>query len=229
MAIDLFDITSTISGSIGDETYSRNAFGPFVRDRVIPSDPETFFQEEIREAFADASQEWRETLTEDERESWEIYAANVPLRNRLGVPRKVSGFNHWMRSRVADEESGLGAGRRAPDIFDLGEFTLPKANPFPQAQAVSVLFEESDAWVSEARSGMIVYASDPQPESINYYTGPYRRRLVIPGSPTNPPPNPSLAFIGKPIGPTDKIFMRYKVMRADNRVSYDIKDQAGVF
>jgi hypothetical protein len=47
------------SGSIGGTVHSRNRYGTYIRNRAIPVNPNTIYQQEIRAILAARSQEWR--------------------------------------------------------------------------------------------------------------------------------------------------------------------------
>ena len=98
--IKLGSVVSDIRGSVGDETYSRNQGGPFVRARVTPTDPSSFDQGLARQAVSDVSKAWSDTLTEAQRESWRTYAGIHRRPDRWGQPKHLSGYVWFLRSNI---------------------------------------------------------------------------------------------------------------------------------
>ena len=49
---------------------------------------------------------WSNTLTQVQRDGWEVYAAAITRQNKLGSQIKLTGFNHFMRSNTAYLQAG---------------------------------------------------------------------------------------------------------------------------
>ncbi len=113
-------VYSQASGSIAGLTYSRNRGGNYTRARVTPSNPQTAAQMVARGATSAVSTAWS-GLTGDQRNAWELYAASVPLVDRLGAQIQVSGINMFVRSNVPRVVAGLGVVSDGPVDLTLGE------------------------------------------------------------------------------------------------------------
>lgn len=152
-----------LSGSIADNTYSRNRFGSYVRRRAIPVNPNSSYQSLVRAVFGFLSAQWRDVLTPTQRSGWEDYANNTPIQNSLGETIYMTGLNAFVRTNVmlgaiptpavqADPPDGYGL---APPPFftvsnvagDVAILTIPTpltggslaiqvrwAGPFPQSR-----------------------------------------------------------------------------------------------
>lgn len=84
------------SGSIGNTVYSRNKGGSYVRDRAIPTNPNTPRQMTVRTQFQFLSSNWSSIFAAD-RALWEAYAESHPVLNRLGQPIILSGHAMFLR------------------------------------------------------------------------------------------------------------------------------------
>ena len=74
---------TNISGKAGGSIYSRNRGGAYVKNFVIPTNPNTLFQQNVRSIFAGNSQSWK-TLTEEQRNSFEAQAPNYTSKDVFG-------------------------------------------------------------------------------------------------------------------------------------------------
>jgi len=87
------------SGSIGGETASRNRFGPYLRNRAIPTNPNTAEQVAARGRLADASQLWG-TLTADQQNAWNTAADNNPIVDALGQAQNLTGHLQCVKNNT---------------------------------------------------------------------------------------------------------------------------------
>lgn len=87
----LFSLTA--SGTIGDVlTYSKWKGLPYVRVRVIPSNPQTAGQTSIRNTLTAGVSIWRDTsqVPTASKTSWDYYASGTGM----------SGFNRYMKDFI---------------------------------------------------------------------------------------------------------------------------------
>lgn len=89
-------IGTDLSGKVGGIVASHNAGGAYFRAATIPTNPNTTFQQAVRNAVSQLSSMWQTTLTQAQRNEWEVYAANVKITNRIGEKINVSGLNHYV-------------------------------------------------------------------------------------------------------------------------------------
>lgn len=85
-----------ISGSVGADVFSHNRFGPYIRRRSIPTNPQTDAQTQIRSLTATNSSAWA-SLTDAQKESWRVYAANNPVTNTLGLKQVLDGHQAYVQ------------------------------------------------------------------------------------------------------------------------------------
>lgn len=207
------------SGSLGGLVASHNRGGLYLRARAVPVNPNTPQQQLIRGFVAQLTSLWTDVLTAPQRASWDLYAENVPLPDRLGEPRNVGGLAMYVRSNVPRMQSPLPRVDTAPLIFNLGDYSAPSFNTLSEAtQDVTTVFSGTDEWVSETQAALIFYSSRAQNPSINYFKGPYRLADRILGSQPAPPVPPVQLSVAFPFVVGQRIFFRYNVTRADGRL-----------
>lgn len=228
------EVLTQASGSIGGVTYSHNKAGMYRRARSIPVNPNTGFQEQVRSALTEAVNFWTTQLTDTNRATWNLYAANTPVLGVLGDAIQLSGQNMLIRSYTSNAQmvAKLGVGRipstflNAPSIFNLGDFTTPSFTP-DVSTGISVVFTTTDDWVTTDGAFMHIFESRPQNPSVNYYNGPWRLINAIAGDAGTPPVSPfvtspfNINLRGYPFAAEQRIWLRVRVSRPDNRLTSD--------
>jgi len=81
--IEYGPIAAQVSGSMGGTTFSRNRYGTYFRNKAIPVNPNTPYQQAVRANLAARSQEWR-GLQDEERRAWATWSQSNPFIDRLG-------------------------------------------------------------------------------------------------------------------------------------------------
>ena len=212
-------IGSAFSGSAGGITASRNRFGSYLRDRIVPVNPNTPAQQAVRGFMASLSNDWIDVLTQVQRDDWTTYADNVTLIDALGAPINVTGMNMYVRSNIPALQAGLSRQDDAPSIFDLGAFTNPSLVATASGPTLDVAFDNTDAWANEDGAAMIVYGSRPQNPTINFFKGPYRFADTILGNATTAPTSPAIIASPFAFDAAQKVFASVRVIRSDGRLS----------
>lgn len=222
-------IITSASGSIGGVTASRNAGGNYLRGRAIPVNPNTPQQQAIRSFLAQGSALWASTLTQAERDTWDLYAENVLLPNSLGDLRNVGGIAQYQRSnvgRLVADEATLLRVNTAPPIFDLGDYSQPKIESVnAAADTADVSFTNTDAWANEDAAAMLIYFSRPKNSGVHFFKGPYRFAHAILGNGVTAPTSPATVTLPFPVVAGQKVFMFVRVTRPDGRLSASFRDE----
>ena len=209
-----------LSGRIGGIIASHNKGGAYFRAGTIPTNPNTIFQQAVRTAVASLTSSWNSTLSEAQREAWDLYAFNVPVTNRIGKQVNISGLAMFVRSNVARTQAGEDAVITAPSTFNLGVYTRGQAtNATEAAQTLDLTFEPvlpQDPWLIETGSFLLVYVSRPVNASVNFFKGPYRFAGSLEGDAVPPTApfvvNTPFAFLAG-----QKLFTKSVVTYADGR------------
>lgn len=214
---------ASASGSIGGTTFSRNRGGPYMRNRSIPTNPNTVQQAAVRAAVSQLTSLWNNTLTDTQREAWDTYAENVPLPNRLGEPRNVGGLAMYVRSNVPRLQAALTRVDAAPTTFNLGDFTAPVLVSLTAPATGSLTFTDTDDWVGEDGSAMLLYGSRGRNPSVNFFKGPYRASTTPVLGAVVPPTSPHVVAWPFDVVVDQKAFLRVRVTRVDGRLSSDFR------
>ena len=206
------------SGKQGGIVWSHNASGPYVRNRAIPTNPNTSRQVAVRNAVRALSIHWNITLTQVQRDAWDVYAANVSWLNRLGQSITLNGLNHFIRSNTPLVVSGIARVDAAPVIFDIAvaEASLT-ATASEATQNLTIDGDAAADWIGEAGAWQFYYMGLPQNASRKFFKGPYRLITAVPGA--GPPPFPVVIAAAFPFAADQRIWIRSRVARGDGRLS----------
>ena len=212
-------LVTAISGSIGGMTGSHNKGGLYFRARSVPVNPNTPAQQSVRSIMGNLSVFWNGSLTQAQRDAWDVYAENVTLIDVLGEARTVTGLNHFIRSNVPRVQAGLPRVEDGPTIFNLGFFSDPVITFIDAGDLLNVAFDVNDTWANEDDSSAILLGSRPVSPSINYFKGPYRLAGTIDGDGITPPTSPASIANEFTFSVGQSVFAQFRVSRADGRLS----------
>lgn len=217
MALVVLPEGTQISGSIGGTTWSHNRFGAYKRNRSVPVNPNTARQVAVRNAVTSITIAWQNTLTQAQRDAWNVYAANVTWLNKLGQSVKLTGLNHYVRSNTPRVQNGIPRVDAAPTIFNLATAELGLAVTASEATqqltidgVIPADWQEPDGWE-------FVFMGLPQNSGITFFGGPYRQITAIPGA--GPPPFPAVVATAFPFAEGQRIWVRTRIARGDGRLS----------
>ena len=99
-------ILGSLRGSIGDNTFSHNRGGDYVRRRVSPTNPNSTRQQTMRTFLGTLAALWSSTLTTVEREQWNVYASNQAKEGPLGNSINWTGINAYVSLNTHLLDSG---------------------------------------------------------------------------------------------------------------------------
>ena len=83
-------VVADISGKLGDQIYSRNRGGAYVKAYAAPTGTPSSKQTNARTYFALAESNWQ-GLSDEQRLKWMEYASTHPIKNKLGQKRLSTG------------------------------------------------------------------------------------------------------------------------------------------
>lgn len=89
-------LVSEVRGSVGSLTYSRNAYGPYVKAKLNQTVRNTSKQIDRRNNLRLAVASWR-SLTDTNRKLWTLFAKDHPVTNSLGKKIILTGYNMYIR------------------------------------------------------------------------------------------------------------------------------------
>jgi len=210
-------IGADLSGSIGGITASRNRGGAYFRNRVVPVNPSSPLQLASRARFTSAVNDWQD-LTEAERARWADYAANVPVKDRIGQDIFLTGQQWYIGSHTLAVQAGATPVDAAPADFNRGatDPTLAYAASAASGE-LTVTFDNAEAWANEDDGQLVIFASRPTNASVNFFKGPYQLAGTVDGDATTAPTSPATLTLPFPPAAGQKVHVRAVIRRADGR------------
>lgn len=168
-------VFSEASGSIAGIVYSHNKGGLYIRARSVPTNPNTARQQAVRAAMGGVLAYWTSTLTDAQRQAWDTYAQKVPVLDRLGELRPLSGQQHFLRSNIQRVVAGISIIAAAPTVFDTGE-PLSAQLPATGFSINAGVYDEVLNFAAPASEAghCLLFLSKPVPSSRSFFKGPYQ-------------------------------------------------------
>jgi hypothetical protein len=212
----------TISGKSGGIVFSHNRFGAYIRNRSIPVNTNTSFQQAVRSTFGSLSARWVDTLTAAQRAGWADYADAVTVTSKkTGLPIKLTALNWYQKCNAFRAlATGLAAAEQriddAPTVFALATFT-PVTMTAEAEAGLDLVADDTDAWANEDGGGMLVFASKQKNPSINFFNGPFLLGGQELGDGTTPPGG-AINTVDTNYAAGNVAFARVNVFRADGRI-----------
>jgi hypothetical protein len=210
------------SGSVGGLTASHGRSGSYFRQRSIPVNPNTSFQQAMRNITGNLATAWVTTLTDVQRAAWDAYGDAVAMTNRVGDTIYLTGLNHFIRSNAPRIQASEPRVDDAPTIFALTDVTLPSMTISEGTQLVSVAYDNTDAWANEVGGFLKFDLSRPNNPTINYFKGPYRFTDKEIGLAV-PPTSPKTATVPFPVVEGQNVFALLRGALVDGRLSQAIR------
>lgn len=215
-----YSILAAASGSVGGVTASHGRSGQHVRARVVPVDPRSPFQSQVRIIFGNLSIAWQ-TLSLERRDAWATYAANVPVRNRLGDAILLTGHAMYIRNNVARLQAGLPRVDVAPTVFSTAILSPIDVLPRAASQSLFLTVLVADPWTTTPGAIVVVSSTRQASGTVRFRRTPYRP-LVVPISAVIPPP-PHIVSIATPFplnaNGSNAVFVRFVALLPDGRIS----------
>lgn len=93
-------IVGKISGSLGGMTAAHGRGGYYLRNRVVPVNPNTPRQQAVRSSLGALVQGWSSLLTPAQRAAWSAYADATPRTDRLGESLILTGSQAYVAANT---------------------------------------------------------------------------------------------------------------------------------
>lgn len=169
-----YTMVNAASGSAGGLTAAKNRGGNYWRARVVPLNPESPAQTEVRLNLAAAATAWR-AITSAQRTDWNSYAETLSGNNRVGDSSKPSGINAFCGTNSLRHLASLAQLSPAPTSGGKGTFTPPASTPVYDisSETLTVDITLTDSWAATAGGVLFAFVSRPQSAGVNYFKGPY--------------------------------------------------------
>lgn len=211
-----------MSGSMAGNTYARNRSGNYVRARTKPVNPNTARQVAVRSSLTYLTERWSETLTDDQRIAWNLYAASVTMKNRVAEDIKLTGFNHYLRSNTHLVVMGHGniIVDDGPTVFELPEKDPTLAVTATETpQALTITYDNTLPWALEDPAFIWFFQGSPQNAQRNFFAGPHRNVGGIVGIIGGGAVTPAVVTPAFAIAEGQRQWIYARILRNDGRLS----------
>ncbi len=206
------------SGSMGGLCASHNRFGRYFREKVVPVNPNTSRQVDVRNALAQLAARWKQTLTDAQRSAWSTYAENTPVTDRMGASQTLTGLNWYVACNSLRMQAGLSVVDDGPVVFGMASLSDVSAAVTASDDTAAITFVNTDAWATAVGGALLVYSSIGKSPAINFFDGPYRYAGKIPGAAVAPT-SPADVVLPDNLAENQKVFLRAVAVLADGRIS----------
>lgn len=215
-------IGTSLSGSVGGLTASRNRGGAYFKEKPLPVNPNTAQQVEVRNSMRNALYTYRNDLTDAQLAAWAVYAENTPVTDKIGQTTLNSALNMFVRANVPRKQIGLQAVKDAPTIYDLGSFKEVQV----QAATIATLgmivnVPGNSTWNEQDDSALSLYVSRPYNATKTSFNGSYQFAGILEGESATPPSQKN--FQNVPFSGTwvtgNRVFWKVNISWGDGRYS----------
>jgi hypothetical protein len=171
-----------LSGKAGAVVASHNRYGSYLRNRVVPTNPQTDAQTDVRDFFALMSQTWRD-LTESQRNAWTALSAEVPVVNRIGMEITLAGNAFFNKVNILRRQVGDAVITDAPAL-DIAPAALTLTPTVDATPTMSIAYTVGEG---AAGNNLIFRASAPRSPGKTYVRrGELRQITAIAGNTASP-------------------------------------------
>lgn len=189
-------MAGAISGSIGSTTYSRNRFGPYMRNKAIPTNPNTQRQDLFRSQFSSLVTRFKEVLTSAQVSGWSIFSKNSPKTDSLGSSYTPTAINSYVSINSLLLLAGLSVIDDAPAISGMTNPINYDSTGFAISEATQILTITAAADISGFDPSLdddilLLFQGLPKNPNVNYFGGPFRFIGMIQGNNGAPPAFPN--------------------------------------
>lgn len=212
-------LVTAASGSVGGCVFSRNRFGSYIRNRALPVNVASSFQNILRGAMATLVVRWTSVLTALQRSGWETWAANTPQVDSIGQTYNMTGQNAYISMNTMRIQVGLSIIDTSPTIYAGAALTPPGITSITAATGIMIVtFTNTDIWATAVGGALLAYGSRGQNQSKLFFAGPYRFASRINGS-VVPPTSPQ--NIALPFAPAvgNRVHVRFRCLNANGQIS----------
>lgn len=210
-------ILGEIRGSIGNDTWSRNPSGAYIRQRTTPVNPNTPGQNDAKAALTGATGNWR-FLTQAQRNEWNLYADNTFTKNKLGETIKISGLAWYTAINTFRLRAGLGTQDDGPTDFGRAINAAINFDVEEELQVGAIALSPQGSQMLQLQW------AGPFSTSINFFNGPWPSANTIYATPA--------VLTGTVLVPTaipgERYFLQWRNHDTPGRTSELIKFQAEI-
>jgi len=205
------------SGSVAGCVFSHNRFGAYIRNRTVPVNPGSIAQTDIRTHFSNAATQWKMTLDDMQRQSWNEYAAAVPKIDPLGDTIFLTGFNWYVAVNSLRGFLGMTPLEQGPVTYNQTVLSMVSFTADATADEFSVTFNNADEWAIAVGGRLVLFIGGPTNFTRFFFKGPFSFIGTVSGA-VVPPTSPAVVpFDG--IAADVKYWLRAIALSVDGRLS----------
>lgn len=215
---------SAMSGKLGGVVYSHNRFGPYIRTKSTPVNPNTERQTTVRAIFSNLTTRFKDTLTETQRAGWDIWTKNSPMKNVFGNTYNLTAINAYVRTNSLRLLTGQAEIDDAPVSFgEANSIVINEAGITVSAAAGTISIAATtdvtgfDASVDD--DTLICYAGLPRSPNVEFFNGPFRYSGAIIGDSGTPPAVPYVFTPGFTLVEGQRMTIGFKHLDEEGLVS----------
>lgn len=164
------DMRNKLNGSV----LSKNRYGSYVRNKVTPVNPQTAYQQEVRQRLGSLSQSWRE-LTVAQRNSWTERAKESPFTDIFGDTKTLDGKAFFIKLNSNLLSIGETPITSAPQMVEMPTFSIIGSS----ASVAGGITLTTDIATVPAGFELKVFATPALPAQINFVKNRYRDIGVV--------------------------------------------------
>lgn len=163
------DARNKLNGSVA----AKNRYGQYLRNKVTPVNPQTSFQQNVRQTLAAISASWRE-LTFAQRASWDAGTVNFPFTDIFGDVRQYSGQTLFVKLNANLAKIGQPLVNVAPLPAGFAEIASTGVVAEATAGVLTDLTASFNIATVPAGYALAVYATPPTAPGINFVKNRFR-------------------------------------------------------
>lgn len=176
--IKLGSIVTAISGKLGENVFSRNSGGAYVKANVTPTNPQTPAQTAVRIMMADVSSTWK-TLTDTQRDTWHKAVNEFTRTDQFGDIKRLTGKSLFQSLNQNLVLTGQDQITIAPISLNVPQPMFSSVNGDVGSQSIDLELE------NDTTSNVIqVFATPPLSQGIRYVKNRVRKIGNFTGGPS---------------------------------------------
>lgn len=171
-----------LRNKLGNVVYSRNRYGAYSREYVIPIDPSTTYQDAVRASLAVQTVGWQ-GLTDAQRTAWNDAIPSFLHTDVFANIIRPSGFNLYVKLNFNLNQIGFSSLTIPPVPASTFPVRVSSATISLAGVSMSVVFAISPI---PADYYAVIYATTGLSSSINYFRNKLRQTAILTDGETTP-------------------------------------------
>lgn len=163
------DMRNKLNGSV----MSKNRAGSYVRNKTTPVNPQTQYQQDVRQRLGALSSQWG-ALTESQRGSWTAATPNFPYTDIFGDKKELDGKSLFIKLNSNLQAVGSPQILVAPQSVGVPVFTAVSLVTAVTVGELSELQLTVSAATVPAGFAMAVYATPPVKSGVSFVKNKFR-------------------------------------------------------